>query len=380
LGGLNGAWLGLAAALVSSGAVAGEDHLWAKVGATDAAATSALDACRDESRNRRFHLPDRTTAAAMMGEGALPYLLAAGETALDQKSAEKAFTRHCMRRHGYVWLPLKSDESAALAKLTVASDRAAWIDRFYAATPVARLDAAWAPIVPALPEGAEEPLTFDGLKLEPSALTVAAGTVAKGGVVLSGPVGHVQTARLVGAVDAPVIPELNAAAGTIFYQVVTPTDFDPEQTYWCGPMTYYTPSGPRTLTYCVDVGEKGYEFNMAGVEDWYAPPPFPGMPQMRTKAVKLALAPSEKDLLGRMDLALTATRIDKNFVDLRVSVAAGKRHQQIWILHLPFEADGTAVLPFWTHRLVLTRAGDGVTAAFTADGDGRGWLDVNPEP
>jgi hypothetical protein len=372
--------MGLVAALVSSGVVAGEDHLWAKVGATDAAAASALDACHAESKGRRYHLPDRTTAAAMMGGGALPYLLAAGELALDQKSAEAAFVRHCMRRHGYVWLPLKSDETAALAKLTLAPDRAAWIDRFYAATPVARLDSAWAPVAPALPEGVEEPLTFDGLKLEPATLTVVTGIVAKGGVVLSGPVGHVQTARLVGAVDAPVIPELNAAAGTIFYQVVTPTDFDPEQTYWCGPMTYYTPSGPRTLTYCVDVGEKGYEFNMAGVEDWYAPPPFPGMPQMRTKAVKLALAPSEKDLLGRMDLTLTAARIDKKFVDLHVSVASGKRHQRIWILHLPFEADGTAVLPFWTHRLVLTRAGDGVTAAFTADGDGRGWLDVNPEP
>jgi hypothetical protein len=36
-------------------------------------------------------------------------------------------------------------------------------------------------------------------------------------------------------------------------------------------------------------------------------------------------------------------------------------------------ADGSAVLPFWRRRRVLTPVAGGVTAAFTADGDGTGW-------
>ncbi|MGH7022278.1 MAG: hypothetical protein ACREEB_01660 [Caulobacteraceae bacterium] len=365
-------WLTVLAGLASlcAGAAAAADHLWAKVGATDAGATADLAACQVDAKTAVYHIP----ATPNMVGGLVGALLVVGDQALRQKEARDAFARHCMRRHGYVWLPLTKDEDRELGKLSTPADRTAWIDRFYASDLVKRLDAAWAPVVPPLPEGIEEPFSFDGLRLDPAMLTVAVGEVTKGGTVLSGPVSHVATARLKSAVDVPVVPDLNAPAGTIFYQVVTPTDFDPEQTFWCGPMTYFTPSGPRTLTYCVEVTDNGYEFYMSGLETWYAPPPLVlNQKPMRTKHAKLALTPSDTDLLGPQQLSLTVAGIDKKRLLLAVKVSEGKHRQGIWAFALPFEAGGTATLPFWTHRLKFTRSGKGVTVAFTADGDGSGW-------
>ena len=200
----------------------------------------------------------------------------------------------------------------------------------------------------------------------------------KGGVILSGRVGHAATARVASAIDIPVIPELTAPAGTVFYQVVTPTDFDPEESYWCGPLTDFNPNGPRTVTYCIDVNDRGYEIHVASLESWYAPPPILGLGggAIRDKTAKLVLKASDVDLLGPYQLSLILTGMDKTSVSLVVDVAQPKRHQRIWAFTLPLAANGTAVLPFWTHRLTLTRSDKGVSAAFTADGDGRGWMEA----
>jgi len=309
-------------------------------------------------------------------------VIAAGGTAIRLQEAKDTFVRHCMHRHGYVWLPLTGDEGHAFGAARTPDDRRQWVDRFYAGDISKRLDAAWTPLVPPLPEGHAEPLTFDGLRLDPAALAPASGLVAEGGAVLSGRVGHAATARLESAVDVPVIPELTAPAGTIFYEVVTPTDFDPEETFWCGPLSDFNANGQRTITYCIDVNDRGYEIHVGSLETWYAPPPILGLGggPVRDKTAKLVLKPSDVDLLGPFKLSLVLTGVDKTSVTLGVDVAQEKRHQRIWVFTLPLAANGPAVLPFWTHRLVLTRSGDGVTAAFTPDGDSRGWMDVEGAP
>jgi hypothetical protein len=359
---------------LAAGRASAEDHLWAKIGATDVGATADLAGCEAQSKTTQYHVPVMQNYTG----GLVGALIAAGGTAIREDEAKHTFLLHCMRRHGYVWLPLTRDESRALGAAASPDVRRQWIDRLYAGDLAKRLDSAWAPVVPPLPDGQEEPLTFDGLRLDPATLTPASGVVTKGGAVLSGRVTHAATARLATAVDIPVIPDLTAPAGTVFYQVVTPTDFDPEEMFWCGPLTDANPNGMRTITYCIDVDDRGYAIHVASLESWYAPPPVLGLGggAMRNKTAKLLLKPSEADLLGPFQLSLVLTGEDKSSVSIGVDVAQQKRHQRIWEFTLPLAANGTAVLPFWTHKLTLTRTDKGVNVAFTADGDGKGWMEA----
>lgn len=370
------AWGAVVAGIASlaAGVASAEDHLWAKIGATDRGESADLEACDIQSRATTFHVPVMQNYVG----GLAGALIAVGGTAIREQEAKATFLLHCMHRHGYVWLPLTRDEARALSAAGSGDGRRQWIDRFYAGDLAKRLDAAWEPLVTPLPQGEEQPFTFDGLRLDLATLTPAAGVVAKGGAVLSGKVGHAATARLAAALDIPVIPDLTAPAGTVFYQVVTPTDFDPDETFWCGPLSDFNPNGRRTLTYCIDVPDRGYEIHVASLESWYAPPPILGLGggAIRNKTAKLVLKPSDTDLLGPVDLALTLEDVDAATVTLGVDIAQGKRHQKIWEFTLPLAANGTAVLPFWTHKLTLARSDKGVTVTLTADGDGRGWMEA----
>jgi hypothetical protein len=158
-----------------------------------------------------------------------------------------------------------------------------------------------------------------------------------------------------------------------------PSDFEPEQTYWCGPFKATGLLGSSVSTYCVFADDNGYDFVFSGAEPWVAPPPdLATLSQFKSATVDLTLEPSDQALLGPLDFALNVQGIDKTEIDLEAVVTKANRKVTIWSGALTFDSDGKAVLPFWTHRLVLTRDGKSVTAAFTADGDGAGWLKVQP--
>lgn len=131
------AWRAVAAAIASlvAGAAAADDHLWAKVGATDARMEADLADCRTESG--KVEVDSGYQAQALAG------LIGAAIVAAAKKPhAEHVFTAHCMKRRGYVWLPLTDAEAKVLDEAKLPADRSAWIDRFYAGDLTARLDAA----------------------------------------------------------------------------------------------------------------------------------------------------------------------------------------------------------------------------------------------
>ena len=221
------AWGAVVAGIASlaAGGAGADDHLWARIGATDAQVETDLADCRAESA--KVEVDGGYQAEALAG-----VLAAAIVAAAKKPHAEHVFTIHCMKRRGYVWLPLTDAEARDLDGAKLPADRAAWIDRFYAGNLTERLDAAWKPLVPPLPDALDEGFSFDGVRFDPDKLVVAAGPVGSGGTILSGPVTHQATARLTAPVETATTPSLHAIAGTELYQIVAPTRYDPAQTYW----------------------------------------------------------------------------------------------------------------------------------------------------
>ncbi len=164
----------------------------------------------------------------------------------------------------------------------------------------------------------------------------------------------------------------------MFHQVLLPGEDDPQQTYWCGPMTSQRPlTGPKPMVGCVWIDEDGYAIGMAEGAEWLAADVPPSDKALRWKSADatFVFAESDEDLLGPLDFALVVRKVGKTAVSLEADASHDGKFVAFWVGEESFDAQGKAVLPFWTHRLVMTRSGDGVTAAFTADGDGQGWPD-----
>ena len=79
------------------------------------------------------------------------------------------------------------------------------------------------------------------------------------------------------------------------------------------------------------------------------------------------------DLLGDMGFGLAVRKISDSGVVLEAVVNQGSDYETLWKQTVAFDASGRAILPFWTHRLILTRTGKDLAVAFTPDGDGTGW-------
>ena len=201
MSGWNGTWLGVALALMSSGALAAEDHLWAKVGATEATTSADLETCVKLAR--QVPAPTKTTIPVVVGGGflagaaggAAAYLV---ESAIFQHGpldwAGQAVLHSCMRRQGYFWTPLTPDEAEALRQASH-DGRAAFLDKLYSEDLSVRVAEVARTAPPPLPEARPATLTFAGLSLDPAAMVVSKGVTPNDGVVLSGPVAVARTAQ-----------------------------------------------------------------------------------------------------------------------------------------------------------------------------------------
>ena len=375
-----GRTIALAGLLVglSAGVARADDHMWSKMGATEAAEQADWAACKQDSKTVPIHM-NGAVSVPVSPAGAIGGLIAlAIIEGVKKAQAEAAFDRHCMKRHGWVWLPLTPEEEAALSHQKSPADKAAWVDAFYAGDIGARLDTAARPAAPVLPIAVDEPMTLGAVRFDPAALTAAGGPVAVGQPVLTGKIGHRRTATLNAAVDVAGVMKLHADAGTVFEAVVIPTDFEPYVTYWCGPMRAKPAlASARVTDDCVTLEDSGYVILPAEGESWLSDPPDPASPQKwKTAAADFSMTESDQDLIGPMDLTLTVTKVTPKAITVEAKAARDGKTVTVWGGALALAADGTAVLPFWSHRLVLTRAGKTVTAAYTPDGDGAGWLEA----
>jgi hypothetical protein len=280
------------------------------------------------------------------------------------------YFKTCMLEHGYHAIPLTTAEAVALAAIKSPDIAESWLEQFYGRPEFQHRLAGASPLP--LPEANNEPLAYGAVRFNPAELTAAVGVVKVGGVILSGKVGHRRTGRL--AVGTTVRPDgfhTNIAAGTILHQAVFRDEDDSDKTYWCG--AFRTMIGSMD-DICARNGPSGYVlFHPSGGAHWIAT----GIDTHGVHAFadrdSFDLVESPTDLVGEIGFALAVRRINKTSIVLEAVVNRGADFETLWKKALPLDGERRAILPFWTHRLVITTTGDGMTVAFLPDGDGRGW-------
>ncbi len=297
--------------------------------------------------------------------------IGAGVSAALTPKARSEYVEGCMRGRGYYGLTLSPDEAADLDAQKTADAGAAWVERFYGRADFEqRLALASAPEVTALPQLKPEPMTFGAIRFDPSLLAVANGVVGLGKPVLTGRIAYRQTALVKSDVSA--FPA-HIVHGSLAYAVVWSQDGRPANTYWCGRMKMGMIGGGSGQNYCVWIGKDGYVFDlMAGAPGLVNNHHFYSTLAKRALS-NYALDENSTGSSEPMDFALFIKKISQGGLSLIADATLNGRPEQFWSADVLFDEQGKAVLPFWTHRLTFTHSGDGVTVAFTADGDGRGW-------
>ncbi len=366
------------------------DHLWAKAGATSGALERDISVCEA----RVAEVPDPANhpvpVVVVTGGGIYGILAAAaiggamaaineGRYAGPGQWGEEVVFHRCMTERRWVGIPLTPTEQAALQAAEQRKERLVWINDFLAGDLSARIAAYSLPIVPPLPEGHPEPLTFDGIRFDPAKLVPGRGVVGDDGVVLSGVVHFAHTARLRSRVVFPTPHDWSADAGAEFYQVVGAGAYDPTGDNWCGPFHSKSEAGPPDRVVCISTYDEGYAVWPASGKPPFAGPPAGGGFTTGGPGVDFTMQPSDQDLIGPVNFAIKASWLNFYNVELEADATIRGKHVILWRSPVPYDKDGVAVLPFWTHTLVLRRViGTGVSVKFLPNGDGKGWFDAAP--
>lgn len=214
------------------------------------------------------------------------------------------------------------------------------------------------------------PFVVGGIRLAPERLTVAAGPVRRGGAVLSGTADHAETATLASELRLrDALGRSVAAPGTPLFRVEF-VEGDTAVSVWCGNLgrrgLFNTP-GPVLCMF--GAAPNGQAFMSLAARPWL-------MTSQRAQNSPLhyegfQLTPSATDLFGPMDLRLSVSRVRRTDVDL--SLIASREGDDMVVMRFTAPVvDGQAVLPLWSHQLVLAVVGDSVNATLSADGDGAG--------
>jgi len=300
-------------------------------------------------------------------------------------AAQADYVRTCMLGRGYYGIALLPDEEADRDTQKTTEAIAAWIDRFYGRADFGqRLAVASSPPTPPiaiLPRLEPKPLTFGAVRFDPKVLTTASGVVNTSSPVLEGEIYYRRAARL--KTDVNAFP-VRISQGSIAYAVVSGGGANGrDETYWCGRMKLgvFGVGGD----YCVTANQDGFTFY-----DMVAPSglsrsglisKFDMYSQVaRVASSTYALDDGPGDTGGPIGFALVVKKVGVGGVSLVAKATVDGATEDFWSGDVLFDDQGNATLPFWTHTLVLTRSGDGLTTRFTADGDGRGWDDANLGP
>ncbi|NBW06881.1 MAG: hypothetical protein EBR82_02515 [Caulobacteraceae bacterium] len=226
------------------------------------------------------------------------------------------------------------------------------------------------------------PFVIGALKLDPATLAVGEGELSRGGVVLSGRADYALTARLPRPVTLRSPPLVNDTTpdGLVLHQVefsgVLPVGGRVMTRIWCGPLGRPTVFGNgQRVSMCLRRTPGG---------GWEAFWPSTGRPWLGTtqrsatisslQASDVEIAPSPTSLLEPLGVRFEIQRISDAEITLRVFARLKGEDALIFTASEAFE-EGRAVVPLWSHRLVLTRTANGVTATLAKDGDGKGPTD-----
>lgn len=290
----------------------------------------------------------------------------------------------CLNNLGYAIAPLNAQEAAAYDGLPTAR-REAFERTFLAQDLSDRLTPVLTPKVPPLPPFIAEPDAQGGLKLDVVSLAAADGPATKGGVVARAQMTRSRTAVLEAPFRSPQSQVMVAGeAGAVFHQVDYRTQRAPllrsQGATWCGPVRQTTaqqsgvaPAEGAQEVYCFTSQPDGYDTYRPSGFAWLAGPYRSGFVLPRvTQPIILKERP--QDDVGPIGLEIKIADLWRDRVVLEGRAARGERSVELWKRSLTFDAAGQAVLPLWSHRLVLQRSGEAAVTAVVDDrGDGSGW-------
>lgn len=219
------------------------------------------------------------------------------------------------------------------------------------------------------------PFVIGGVKLDPAGMTAGDGVLARGGVVLSGPAEYAVTARLSKPLNlrAPLIND-TAPEGLILHQVefarTTPLGARTMTRIWCGPIGVPTVWSRNRVTMCLRRGATGEReaFWPTTGRPWLGTTTASGnLAGLQARGFEIEQSPTS--LLEPLGMRIEVQRLSDTVVTARFIARRGTEDAVVLSVTTEFDG-GVATIPLWTHRLVLTRSGAGVTAALSADGDG----------
>lgn len=287
---------------------------------------------------------------------------------MEEARARRASYERCMRARGYTKVTLTAEEEVALKAAKKQPEREAWFAALLARSDLAqRIEVARAEIID-LPTPPEVAIGAQGLVFDLAQAKAVEGAVVEGGALATLPASHLATARL--AIDYPVSNMLGVnkrgEAGAVFHAVSR----GPYLTQWCGPFANNSVQGKITMMGCIETAGDGFKVLNVGGEPWLAGDLFTGGFPVDDGP---RLEASADDLIGPVAVTIKLDKITKKGVRLSAVGERDGKTVRVWSGGGNFDAEGRLVTPLWTHRLVLTRSGEGVAAALSADGDGRSW-------
>lgn len=219
------------------------------------------------------------------------------------------------------------------------------------------------------------PFVVGGVLLDIDRLSAADAPLRRRGVLLSGTADHAGTARLAQPMrlTAPLINDL-IPAGTVLHKVefYRPGPRSNTVTTWCGDLDRRTVFGTPSVPVCFLVGDVLRQAFVAGDARAWLVNSSRVYPGVRAKADVFELeAPSPTDLIGPMDVRFELQRVTRNEITVRLLARRNDQDVLVMTMKRPIE-NGQAVIPLWTHRLVLIVSGDTVTPTLSGGGDGFG--------
>lgn len=370
-------WVILGGCLTASPAFAGgPDIVWAKAATPRIAMSAEHDACVREADTVGVELRAAYSQQLVdQGYGPVGVLVVGSAvggffSAVMTPGARANYVKSCMTGRGYQAIALSAAEKADRDARKTPEATAAWMDDFYGRPDIQQRlkDVAGAAdgAAPGLPQLKSEAWAFQGVRIDPATLTPSTGAAAPNSVVIKGKVTYRRMARVKAAVDAS---SMRVAEGSTVYAFASSGG----PTVWCGDMKLGIFGIGRS--YCARSDKDKIKLLTLATDN----------PFLQTYEGSEASVSAESYQLDEqgvvppepMDFSITVRRIGAGGVSLVAQAMIKGEMRDIWTGDMLFNDQGVAVLPFWGSRLTLTRSGDGVTAAFTADGDGKGWEDAD---
>ncbi|VDC50148.1 MULTISPECIES: hypothetical protein [Brevundimonas] len=222
-----------------------------------------------------------------------------------------------------------------------------------------------------------------GVRFDPSALVVDGSPLGPRGVLAKGTMSHARTGRVTQDIEMGTMLNARIPAGAAAHQVEIFRGLalgGRTSRFWCASVSALTVFGRQNdqLT-CFRRAGEGYE----GVwpdqgRTWLATTDQSTTPVFR-RADALHIEESEIDLIGPMEVRLEIQRIVRDLITVRIFARRDEQDALVMTVTRLVE-NGQAVIPMWSHRLVLTVADGKAQASLTADGDGEGLPSVGTYP